>query len=530
MATTPVAALMFRFNNPDALLTLLLALAAYATVRALERASTAWLLLAGALVGFGFLAKMLQALLVVPALAVVYLVAAPTGLRRRLMQLAGAGGALVAAAGWWVAVVELWPASSRPYIGGSQHNSVLELMLGYNGLGRLNGNETGSVTGGVTGPGAWGQTGLGRLFNAEIGGQIAWLLPAAAAMLVVGLWLTRRGLRTDPLRAAFLLWGGWLVVTGLVFSLMAGIFHAYYTVALAPAIAALVGMGGSMLWWYRRHIAARVAMAAVTLGTAIWSVQLLERTPDWMPWLRVFVIVTGVAAAIALLLLTALHRAVAAVAAAVAVGAMLAGPAAYAVETADTPHTGAIPSAGPTINPAGWWRWTAGALGGPPGTPRLQPGGGGPAGGGPGARRGPRARPPQLGPPPRGGGAVGGLLDAGTPGAALVAALQADAGDFTWVGAAVGANVAAGYQLAAREPVMAIGGFNGSDPSPTLAQFQSYVAEGKIHYFLGGGGFVANGGADIGSQITAWVQANFDAVSIGGATMYDLTTPLGARS
>jgi hypothetical protein len=124
----------------------------------------------------------------------------------------------------------------------------------------------------------------------------------------------------------------------------------------------------------------------------------------------------------------------------------------------------------------------------------------------------------------------GGLLEASVPDAALVAALRAGAADFTWVGAAVGANVAAGYQLAAREPVMAIGGFNGSDPSPTLAQFQSYVAEGKIHYFLGGGGFVANGGADVGSQITAWVQANFDAVSIDGATVYDLTTPLGGRS
>src|SRR6185312_4418949 len=200
LALTPAAVLMFRFNNPDALLVLVLVAAAYATVRATERASARWLVLAGALVGAGFLTKMLQALLVVPALAVVYLV----------------------------------PASARPYIGGSQHNSILELILGYNGLGRLTGDETGSVGGGAFGgTGMWGQTGPGRLFDSEIGGQVAWLLPAALILLVAGLVVTGRRPRTDRTRAALLLWGGWLLVTGLTFSFMAGIFHAYYTVALA---------------------------------------------------------------------------------------------------------------------------------------------------------------------------------------------------------------------------------------------------------------------------------------------------------
>src|SRR5262245_26503138 len=95
LALTPVAVLMFRFNNPDALLVLLLVGAAYACVRAVEKASPRWLALAGALVGFGFLTKMLQALLVVPALALSYLVTAPTSLRRRIGHLFLAGGALV---------------------------------------------------------------------------------------------------------------------------------------------------------------------------------------------------------------------------------------------------------------------------------------------------------------------------------------------------------------------------------------------------------------------------------------------------
>ena len=176
-ALTPVATLIFRFNNPDALLTLLLVAGAYAVVRALEDGATRWLVLAGACVGFGFLAKQLQALLVVPAFALVYLAAAPGSLGRRLGQLAAAGAAMVASAGWWVAIVELLPASARPYIGGSQTNSILELTFGYNGLGRLTGDETGSVGGGPGG--GWGQTGWTRMFGAEVGGQVAWLLPAA---------------------------------------------------------------------------------------------------------------------------------------------------------------------------------------------------------------------------------------------------------------------------------------------------------------------------------------------------------------
>ncbi|HET9008475.1 MAG TPA: glycosyltransferase family 39 protein, partial [Actinomycetes bacterium] len=194
-ALTPVATLIFRFNNPDALLTLLLVAGAYAVVRALEDGATRWLVLAGACVGLGFLAKQLQALLVVPAFALVYLAAAPGSLGRRLGQLAAAGAAMVASAGWWVAIVELLPASARPYIGGSQTNSILELTFGYNGLGRLTGDETGSVGGGPGG--GWGQTGWTRMFGAEVGGQVAWLLPAALLLLAAGLWLTRRAPRTN---------------------------------------------------------------------------------------------------------------------------------------------------------------------------------------------------------------------------------------------------------------------------------------------------------------------------------------------
>ena len=192
---------MFRFNNPDALLVLLLVAAAYAVVRATEVASIRWIALAGVLVGFAFLTKSLQAFLVLPAFALTYLIAAPVGPAKRIRDLLIAFAAMVLAGGWWVALVELWPAADRPYIGGSQTNSAWELIMGYNGLGRITGDETGSVVpgGGATGAGGagnmWGETSWHRMFDADWSGGIAWLLPAALALAVAGLWFTRSGSR-----------------------------------------------------------------------------------------------------------------------------------------------------------------------------------------------------------------------------------------------------------------------------------------------------------------------------------------------
>ncbi|MFD6567965.1 ArnT family glycosyltransferase [Micromonospora profundi] len=610
LALTPVATLMFRFNNPDALLVLLLVGGAYATVRALETASTRWIVLAGALVGFGFLTKMLQAFLVVPVFAGVYLLAAPTGLWRRVRQLLLAGLAVVVSAGWWVAIVELTPASARPYIGGSQGNSILELTLGYNGLGRITGDEVGSVGGGRTGGGGpfSGQTGLLRMFDGEIGGQVSWLLPAALILLVAGLLVAGRAPRTDRTRAGLLLWGGWLLVTGLIFSFMSGIFHAYYTVALAPAVGALVGIGGTVLWRQRRPLpapstggepavgplatsavgsgsqrwrplAATATIAGTLAVTAWWAWVLLGRSPDWYPWLRTAVLVAGLAGAVGILLATRLPRLLVPVVLGVGAAAALAGPAAYALQTAATPHGGSIPSAGPSVA-GGFGRGGfpggqppqrpdggqmpggqrpdggqnngqtpsfpgGGAPGGqapggqdpaapggqaPGGQDPAAPGGqapGGQAPGFPGGGRDGGQVPPGGGQGPAGGG-MGGLLNAREPSAALRELLERDSASYTWVAATIGSNNASGYQLATGDPVMAIGGFNGSDPSPTLAQFQRYVAEGKIHYFVGGGGFRANGGSSASQEIAAWVAESFTAQTVDGVTVYDLSTPKAA--
>ncbi len=301
-ALTPVAALMFRFNNPDALLALLMTVTVWCVLRALEQGRTKWLLWAGAAVGLAFLTKTLQAFLILPPLAVLYAVCAPVPVRKRLGQLALSALTMLVTGGWWVAIVELMPASSRPYVGGSQNNSFLELTFGYNGLGRINGEETGSVGGGGSrGGGGWGETGIGRMFNSEVGGQIAWLLPAALILLVAGLWLTRKAGRTDSARAAFIAWGGALVMTAAVFSFMAGIFHQYYTVALAPYVAALVAMGVVVLWEERSAWWPRAVLAGTVLATVLWAYVLLGRTPDYLPWLRWAVLAGGIVGALGLL-------------------------------------------------------------------------------------------------------------------------------------------------------------------------------------------------------------------------------------
>ncbi|ROZ44293.1 glycosyl transferase [Rhodococcus sp. WS3] len=553
LALTPVAALMFRFNNPDALLVLLMIAAVWAMMRAVEDGRTRWLVLVGVFCGFGFLTKQLQVMLVVPPLASTYLIAGPPKLGRRVLQLFAALGGLIVSAGWWLAIVELWPADSRPWIGGSQNNSILELTLGYNGLGRLSGNETGSVGGGGAAPGGagggggmWGTTGITRLFESAQGGQIAWLIPAALILLVAGIVVRGKAPRVDTQRASFIVWGLWLLVTGLTFSFMAGIFHAYYTVALAPAIAALVGSGSVLLWRRRETVWVRIVLAVSLAATVAMAWVLLGRAPSFVPWLRWTILAVGIVAAAAMLIpaITRGRLAVAVVLAALFTG--LAGPSAYAIDTINTPHTGSIVSAGPGVQ---------GGMGGP-GDGRGGFGGAGDGGtrptGGAGATRPTGGAGAAMGTPPTGmgqapgagatpgvavtpgtaidgarggmGGSAGGLLRGSTPGAAVVEKLEENADQFTWVAAAIGSNSASGYQLATESPVMAIGGFNGSDPSPTLEQFKQYVADGKIHFFIAGGGMGGGMNAEgTATAISTWVTENFTATTVDGVTLYDLT-------
>jgi 4-amino-4-deoxy-L-arabinose transferase-like glycosyltransferase len=597
-ALTPVAVLMFRFDNPDALLVLVMTLAAYTITRAIESGLTRWIVLTGALLGLGYLTKMLQAFLVLPVFALAYLWAGQPSLGKRLWQLLAGLAGLVAAAGWWVAIDLLTPAADRPYVGGSTDNNILQLTFGYNGLGRLTGSESslggggggtahrlsgaaarlgegaaragGAPSGGAGGGGGnslfGGATGITRLFQSDMGSQISWLLPAALIALATLLWLSWRSPRTDRTRAAALLWGGWLVLTGVVFSYMSGIIHPYYTVALVPAIAALVGIGATALWRIRHTWTARVILAGTLLVTATWAWVLLGRSPDWFPWLRGAIALAAAAAAAMILAGPAIRAgtsrgrtALAIAPLSLALIAGLGGPLAYSIDTAATAHGGSIPTAGPTVT---------GSSGGPGGTAGSgfpgQAGASGAStsgGSGTGSRPGSGTLPGSTGtsrsgqsssaeagapsgrsgtPPGETGSAgatgtgsasragAGGPGGTGTVSSALSRLLESGASGYRWAAATISSTSAASLELGSNGvPVMAIGGFSGSDPAPTMAQFEKLVSAHEIHYFVAsgsGGSGGPGGGSGSGSQITAWVKAHFTAKTVGGMTVYDLAS------
>nr|WP_227837468.1 glycosyltransferase family 39 protein [Nocardia aurantia] len=647
LAVTPVAALMFRFNNPDAALVFLMLAAVWAMTRALADGRWRWLVLCGLFVGLGFLAKQLQVMLVLPALAVTYLVAGPPRLGARVLQLLAAGVAVVVGAGWWVLIAQLWPSASRPYFGGSEHNSTMELAFGYNGLDRLGVGGDSGFPGPPPGGGSerprfnffGSEPGLPRLFSETVGGQVAWLIPAALVLVVVAIILRGRAPRTDPQRSALLLWGGWALVTGLVFSFMRGIFHQYYTVALAPAVAGTLGLGVVLVWREREKIWVRAALAFAMALTTATAVVFLWRTPSFVPWLRWAVLAIGVIATIALLIPSARRPAPGSAgpgrfalgSAVLATVAGLAAPVAYSIQTIALPHNGGIVLAGPRTGSGFPWGPGpggpgAGGPGGQPGTggpgaagDQVSPGGSGSAGGqagpggsgsaggqaGPGGPGGPdggaapgvpgNAAPgdseaPDRGDAPEGDGTSGGPAVPGAPGTPagpatpdgpgapnatdstgrspgvpgglpgaggdgqqpqpagdgkpgngtggprgsdgsddeVVALLRASSSGYTWAAATIGSMGQADLQLNSGQAVMPIGGFGGGDPSPTLEQFQQYVATGRIHYFVtdnrgpGGGGPGRNKDS-ASAKISQWVKDHYIATAVGDSVVYDLT-------
>jgi hypothetical protein len=419
-----------------------------------------------------------------------------------------------------VAIVLLTPAADRPFVGSTSDNNILNLTFGYNGLSRLTGSRGGFPGGAgrtvgrglgaaageaARGPGApgggaggvvGGGTGLTRLFGAEWGGQISWLIPAALIALAAMLWVSRRSARADRTRAAALMWGGWLVVAGLVLSYMSGTTHSYYSIVLAPPIGALAGIGAVGLWRIRHTWFARAAMAAALAATGAWAWVLLGRSPAWFPWLRVVIVAATVAAIGAILAGPVLRAgsarwspALAVATVSLAAVAGLGGPLAYSLDTAASSYSGASPSAGPAL--------TGGVFG---------PGRGGLPGRGafPGAGQAGRDLadfPDGFG---RGGRALGGFGGNPSVSSVLAKLLEAGAARYEWAAATDGSDSAASMELATGgTPVMAIGGFRGTDPAPSLAEFKKLVAAHKIHYYVadGAGGFAGlfGGGFDGGT-------------------------------
>jgi len=476
LAVTPAAALMFRFNNPDALLVLLLTVAAYCLMRAAMAASWRWLVLAGVVMGTAFLTKMLQGFLVLPGFGLAYLCVAPTSWGKRLAHLLGAVAALIAAAGWWVLAVQLTPASARPYIGGSKDNTVLDLALGYNGIDRILGRHHEGKPLGDWGssslPMMGGRTGLHRLFTGEMANEISWLIPVAFFVVAFGMYLAARRALSRSELCALLMWGAWLTVTGVVFSFMGGMVHPYYTVALAPAIAALVGIGAVWAWQRRSNWDGRCALAAMIMLAAVPSSVLLHRHAfghSWLPWLIVVLAVVSGSAVlwprppIALLVSGCLTG--------------LAGTTVFSVATAATPHHGTIPTAVRSSQVTGAW---------------------------------------------------GNDEATNTQLAGVLAATHTQ-----WSAATNGSQSAASLEIASGTSVMAVGGWSG-DPVPTLQQFIDDVHAGKISYYVEAGrgpnspgvhGEVIRSELHTAShirEIADWVTAHYPGTFIGGSTVYRL--------
>ncbi|MFI1213854.1 ArnT family glycosyltransferase [Streptomyces sp. NPDC020802] len=585
LALTPITVAINRDNNPDTLLVLLMVAGAALALRAVHNGRLLPLVGSAVCFGLAFNTKMLQGYIALPAVFAVYLYAARGGLPRRIRNLALAGVALAVSSFWWAAAVSLVPASERPYIGGSTDGTAWNLIMGYNGLGRVLGGE-GNGGGGGGGGGFSGTAGIGRMFNEVLGGQISWLLPFAGIALAGGLVLRGRAPRTDLTRAALLLWGGWTALHYLTFSLAEGTMHPYYTTALAPGIAALCGGGGAMLLHAFRTGDARRWSWVLPLAfavTGVWAVVLLRRASGWNTWLWPTVAAVMVLATAGLFLFRSGRRArLLSVAVVAAVVASLAGPAAYAASVpagSGGGMSGTNPTAGPTTGGGmgggpgggggrgGFPGGNGGnggnggqAAGGSPQQGNQQAGGEAPAGGGtgtppsgapsgqmPGAGQqqgGQEQDSGRTGTPPNGAGATGeqgsgsnagpgggGGGGMGGPGggadSAMTAYLEKHRDGAKWLVAVSSSQSAAQLIVSTGQPVISMWGWSGSDKAMTLAKLKELVKKGELHYIVLGGGMGGPGGGSdsVSSEVTAWVQKHGTAVK---ASEYGGTSSAGS--
>ncbi|WP_428935615.1 ArnT family glycosyltransferase [Streptomyces sp. ACT015] len=540
LALTPITVAIDRDTNPDPVLVFLMLLGAAALMRAVRTGRLLPLVWSGVAIGFAFNTKMMQAYVVLPVFLVVYLWAARVPLGRRLRNLAVAAVALVVSSAWWMVAVDLIPASSRPYIGGSTDNTVWDLVIGYNGFGRILGASS-SVGSQGNGASFGGSSGLYRMFNEIMGGQISWLIPFAAVALAGGLVLRGRAPRTDPERAALLLWGGWFVLHYLTFALAEGTFHPYYVTAMAPGVAALAGAGGVLLHRAlreRRAVPWAWVLPLAVAGSTGWAVVLLERVSGEGTLYTVAEAVAAVAGTVAVAGLLAGRflgrRRLLGLASLAAVVALLAGPAAYSVAAATTAQAnGTNPTAGPS---------TGGGMGGGAGRPGGSAGGESPATGTPPSGGAPGGTQPGTGSgsgsasgetsgtgsasgetsdeasgaEPGGGGTDGAGAGGGGGGGggtqistATVAYLKKHQDGATWLVAVATDQTAAQLILESGQPVISMGGWSGSDEAMTLAKLKSLVAAGRLHYVMVSG----SGGQGTAAEISAWVTEHGTAVA-----------------
>jgi 4-amino-4-deoxy-L-arabinose transferase-like glycosyltransferase len=525
LATTPIAVAISRHNNPDALLILCCAGALWATVRALQDGRTRWIVLAGACVGLGFEAKMAAALLVVPGIVAAWLWVAPRGRLAALRQLLAGGAAMVAIGGAWPLLVALTPTADRPWVSGTSDNSILSLIFGYNGLGRLSGQAGGPQAFGGGGGGGGGPfggpPGVLRLLDSSLGGQAGWLL-GFALVSGIGIAIATRLRRADARTGWLIVVGGAALTCAVAFSAASGIFHPYYVSELAPFAAALVGAGvGQML---KGGWSARILAPLAVAGGVATTLVVLHNNPGQLQWLPPLLVTAGVLAVAALALLGGRHLKTSL---AVGLVALFIAPAAWAGQTLGHATNGTFPAGGPSSVAAGGFGGRGGGPGGAfagrgRGAPRA--GIGGPPGAGAGA--------PPTGAIPGAGGAGGAAGANGAAGNARGAGGFGGGlggGDSQSITAALayikqhgGGTLAVSSQnggaatsiIKSGADVVAIGGFSGRESQVTASWLADRVQSGAIRWVLTTGGGGPGGDARVGSKsVMAAVAINGRPVS-----------------
>ena len=550
LAVSPISVVTNRNNTIDSTLVLTMLLGAWTVMKAAETGKWRWLMLTAVLVGLGFNIKMLEAYLVVPAYGLLYLLAAPRSLKMRIAQLLVAALVMLTISLSWAVVVDLTPASQRPYVGSSQDNSEVSLALGYNGIQRLLGSfgfggthtntsgsassQTGSSTsqpsqgtqgapsgqpptGFSGGPGGQppqgasggntggmfntGTAGPLRLFNEPLGGQIVWLLPLALLGILALAWQRRPHMREDRHQQSLVLWGTWLLTMAVFFS-AAGFFHQYYLSTLAPAICALFGIGVVVMWNdYRRSGWRGWLLPIALLLTALEQIHIITSNTAWGTWFIPVIAVGSILAAGVLFLARLLPRLrlnIRVLVPALCIGllALMLTPAVWAAVPAVQNIAADLPIAGPSQQMGGGGNIAAN--GSNTSTSHGQPS----TNGGPGGQ--------------------------GDVSSNLIRYLEVNQGSAKYLVAVPSSNQADSIILATNKGVMALGGFSGSDPILTTKQLASLIANGTVRYFLLSGAGGGPGGGQ--SSLTTWVTQHCTTVSSSQWQANSSTTDAGGSS
>lgn len=485
-ASTPVVVLMSRFNNPEPLMGLLVVAAVYFAIKAIERDRWHWFLLSGAALGFAFMAKQVQAFLVLPGIIIGVLFLGSSSIPRRVNRLLGAMGMLVATGGWWIAIVDLWPAAQRPYIGGSAGNSALQLTTGYNGLARFLrfSNEGGAaVPVESQSPIETLRSGLSRLFNADFSQEAAWLVfPSVACALI--LLILRQPCERSTMSSVALISSVWFLTVLGVLTFAGTMVHTYYTYSLAAPMALVIPLGLSTLWKGRHRPVTRLIGSVVIFASAYLASRILEYSDSWPPGWHLAILATGAAAGLLWGLPAIGNKSIVLLPVAVSV---LMGPVMTDLYTINTPQAGTNPLSGPPSN-------VVGSL-----SQKFS-----------NALDGKDLRTLQI--------AFG-----APPDTALIQAIGANTEVQTWAAVTVTGQTAARYQLESREPVAALGGWLGLDPAPTLDRFKALVAEGRIGLFIDQPELLDRQTVgDETTKIVEWVRDHFVQEQIGSQTVYNL--------